>query len=98
MFIIGEILIFLGLFASYWTMRISSGAAGRTGRRRERPQINMVLPLIMTVILVTSSLTYHLAEHHLEHGRKGAFIFWVLVSLVAGHRFSWAARSMNTTT
>jgi cytochrome c oxidase subunit 3 len=86
-FIAGEILIFLGLFAAYWTMRISSGAAGEEWPPAGTPEINMVLPLIMTVILVTSSMTYHRAEHHYEHGRKGAFMFWVLVSLVVGTVF-----------
>ena len=54
-FIIGEILIFLGLFAA-------TGRCGWHGRRwppAGTPEISKVLPLIMTVILVTSSFTYH---------------------------------------
>ena len=45
-----------------------------------------MLPLIMTVILVTSSLTYHQAEKAYEEGH-GGFTFWVLVSIVLGIAF-----------
>ena len=50
------------------------------------PEINHVLPLIMTAILVTSSLTYHQAEKAYEEGH-GGFTFWVLVSIVLGIAF-----------
>lgn len=83
-FIIGEILIFLGLFASYWTMRLS---AGGNWPPAGTPHLNLMLPLIMTVILVTSSLTYHYAEQQLEHGNKAGFITWVLISIVLGAGF-----------
>jgi len=83
-FIIGEILIFLGLFASYWTMRLSAGSAWPPAGT---PEINHVLPLIMTAILVTSSLTYHRAEELFEHGNVGGFRTWVLISVLLGALF-----------
>lgn len=83
-FIIGEILIFLGLFASYWTVRLE---AGTNWPPAGTPHLNLVLPLVMTAILVTSSITYHLAEHHLEHGDKPSFVRWLLASLVLGAGF-----------
>lgn len=82
-FIIGEILIFLGLFASYWTMRLSTEDWPPAGT----PHLNLVLPLAMTAILVTSSLTYHVAEHRLDHGRKGSFLLWLTFSIVLGAAF-----------
>lgn len=86
-FIIGEILIFLGLFASYWMMRIESGVAGEPWPPPGTPHINLVLPLVMTAILVGSSLTYHLAEHRLNEGRKGLFLLWLIASIGLGAAF-----------
>jgi cytochrome c oxidase subunit 3 len=86
-FIVGEILIFLGLFAAYWTMRISVSAAGGEWPPAGTPELNLVLPLIMTVILVASSLTYHYAEVKLEHGESGAFKLWLVISIVLGSCF-----------
>ncbi len=83
-FIIGEILIFLGLFASYWTMRLAAGTAWPPAGT---PHLNLVLPLIMTGILVASSMTYHYAEHLFEHGNKSGWITWLIVSLVLGASF-----------
>ena len=82
-FIIGEILIFLGLFASYWSMRLSAPAWPPAGT----PEINHVLPLIMTVILVASSLTYHHAENLLEGRDRNGFVLWVAISIVLGLLF-----------
>ncbi len=87
LFIFGEILIFLGLFASYWFLRLNTAYEGGDWPPAGTPEINHVLPLIMTAILVTSSLTYHQAEKAFEHGGKGGFVFWVLVSIVLGAAF-----------
>jgi cytochrome c oxidase subunit 3 len=86
LFIFGEILIFLGLFASYWTVRISAGMDGAAWPPAGTPELNHVLPLIMTAILVTSSFTYHHAEKKFEEGEGGA-TFWLLVSIVLGAAF-----------
>jgi len=83
-FIIGEIFIFLGLFASYWTLRLSAGNAWPPSGT---PHINTTLPLIMTDLLVASSLTYHRAEMFFDEGRKGAFLAWVVISMILGSAF-----------
>ena len=90
LFIFGEILIFLALFAGYWTLRIWVGIdngvwppAGTPDSLREK--LN-VLPLIMTAILVTSSLTYHQAEKAFEH-ETGGFTLWLLISIALGVLF-----------
>jgi cytochrome c oxidase subunit 3 len=83
-FIIGEILIFLGLFVSYWSMRL---AAGNAWPPAGTPEINQILPLIMTVILVTSSLTYHHAENLFEHGNVSGFRTWLVISVILGATF-----------
>ncbi|MBF0110545.1 MAG: heme-copper oxidase subunit III [Magnetococcales bacterium] len=84
-FIISEVFIFLGLFTSYWMMRLSAGdhwpPAGTPA------EMNLALPLIMTVILVASSVTYHIGEHKLDHGDVGGFRSWLLITIVLGLTF-----------
>ncbi len=83
-FIVGEILIFLGLFASYWTLRLSTGVEWPPAGT---PEVNKVLPLVMTAILVTSSFTYHHAETRLAAGDRAGFLTWVVISIVIGALF-----------
>lgn len=86
-FIIGEILIFLSLFASYWTMRISVGAEGGLWPPAGTPHINLILPLFMTAVLVASSFAYHAAENRLHEGRKGMFMVWLILAVLLGGTF-----------
>ncbi|MBT6094041.1 MAG: heme-copper oxidase subunit III [Rhodospirillaceae bacterium] len=86
-FIVSEILIFLSLFVSYWTMRISVGAAGDPWPPAGTPDISLALPAIMTVILVASSATYHMGEMKYEEGDKAGFKTWLLVTIVLGLAF-----------
>lgn len=83
-FIVGEILIFLGLFASYWALRLGTGVNWPPAGT---PEINHILPLVMTVILITSSFTYHHAENKLHEGNHGGFMTWLIISLVVGALF-----------
>lgn len=80
-FIISEVFIFLGFFVTYWTMRLSAGNAWPP---EGTPELNLVIPLIMTVILVSSSATYHVAEEKYEHGDMGGFRQWLIISIVLG--------------
>ncbi|MBI5814711.1 MAG: heme-copper oxidase subunit III [Nitrospinae bacterium] len=82
-FIVSEVMIFLSLFAAYWTMRMSADVWPPAGS----PEIGVTLPLIMTVILVTSSVTYHLGEMRIEEGDKGGFNTWLMVSIALGAVF-----------
>lgn len=86
-FIVSEILIFISLFAGYWMMRISSGAAGETWPPEGTPHISMILPLIMTVILVSSSVTYHLAEGEYHKGNQAGFQKWLMITILLGFAF-----------
>jgi cytochrome c oxidase subunit 3 len=82
-FIVSEIMIFLSLFASYWTMRLSAESWPPAGT----PHINLVLPLFMTAILVGSSLTYHKAEEELAANSIAGFKKWTLISILLGLLF-----------
>ncbi|MEO5339501.1 MAG: heme-copper oxidase subunit III [Magnetococcus sp. MYC-9] len=84
-FIVSEVFIFLSLFAGYWTMRLSAG--GDWPPAGTPKELNLILPIIMTVILVASSLTYHAAEVKLRENDVGGFRNWVLISIVLGAVF-----------
>ncbi|MDH5771684.1 MAG: cytochrome c oxidase subunit 3, partial [Rhodospirillaceae bacterium] len=82
-FILSEIFIFLSLFASYWMMRLGVESWPPAGT----PEINKVIPLIMTVILVTSSITIHIGEEKLEHGDRSGFNNWLIITIILGAVF-----------
>ena len=84
-FIVSEIFIFLGLFSSYWMMRLSAPEWPPGGI--EGPSASATLPLIMTAILVSSSVTIHIGEEKLEHGDLGGFRTWLILTIVLGTVF-----------
>lgn len=82
-FILSEVFIFLSLFTSYWMIRLGFENWPPEGT----PEIDKVLPLIMTVILVSSSITCHVAEEKLEHGDLSGFNTWLIITIVLGSLF-----------
>ncbi|MBF0309081.1 MAG: heme-copper oxidase subunit III [Magnetococcales bacterium] len=83
-FIVSEVFIFLGFFSTYWTMRLSAPSWPPAGTPEH---INLVLPLIMTAILVSSSFTIHVAEEKLEHNDMGGFRSWLMLTIALGAVF-----------
>lgn len=83
LFIVSEIFIFLSAFAAYWYTRLTTEVWPPAGT----PEISVVLPLIMTVILVSSSFVCHNAEEKLEHGDLGGFRRSLLLTLALGLAF-----------
>ncbi len=82
-FIVSEIFIFLSLFSSYWMMRLKLDFWPPEGT----PEINTILPIFMTVILVASSFTIHVGEEKLEKGDLGGFRSWLILTIVLGTIF-----------
>ncbi len=82
-FIISEIFIFLSLFVSYWMMRLKADVWPPEGT----PHIDKVIPIIMTIVLVSSSLTLHKGETELEKGKVGSFNLWLIISIILGAIF-----------
>ena len=82
-FILAEALIFLPTFATYWLMRLNAPEWPPAGT------IDMptVLPLIMTVILVSSSFTIHFAEEELEKGNEAGFKKLLMITMGLGLTF-----------
>ncbi|MBF0158714.1 MAG: heme-copper oxidase subunit III [Magnetococcales bacterium] len=83
-FIVSEVFIFLGLFTAYWTMRLSAEVWPPAGTPTD---INLILPMIMTVILVASSITFHVAEEKFEHEDLPGFRQWLVITILLGLLF-----------
>jgi len=82
-FIVSETMIFLALFVSYWMLRLSADVWPPPGS----PHIGTGIPIIMTIILVSSSFTYHNAESKLEAGDNAGFRTWTIITLALGTIF-----------
>lgn len=82
-FILAEALIFLGFFAAYWLMRLTAPGWPPAG---SVPMPKLV-PAVMTLLLVSSSFTFHVAEVRLERGARGGFIAWLGLTTALGAAF-----------
>jgi len=84
-FILAEAMLFVGFFVAYWVTRLTAPVWPPAGT----PEISVAVPVIMTIILVASSFTIHMAETHLEEERynRSGFIFWLMVTMVLGATF-----------
>lgn len=82
-FILAEALIFLPGFATYWVMRLAAPEWPPEGS----VEMPFVLPIIMTFVLVSSSLTIHKAEVDLDKGNTSGFIRWLILTFILGATF-----------
>ena len=82
-FILAEAMIFLAMFAAYWFMRLQSPAWPPAGS----VPLPKLIPILMTVVLVSSSFAYHKGEVLLHQGDQSGFIRWLLITMVLGLSF-----------
>jgi cytochrome c oxidase subunit 3 len=82
-FILAEAMIFLSLFAAYWYLRLNAPVWPPAGS----VPLPKLIPAMMTVILVVSSLTIHRAEDLLHVGDRSGYIRWLLITIVLGFCF-----------
>ncbi len=82
-FILAEAMIFVSLLATYWYMRLNVAAWPPEGS----VELPVLMPLIMTIILVSSSFTIHAAEIKAEHNDHAGFLKWLLITMVLGVSF-----------
>lgn len=82
-FILAEAMIFMSFFAAYWFMRLQEPNWPPAGT----VDLPKLIPLIMTACLVSSSVTFHHAEHQLVKGNHSGFITWLLATIVLGLAF-----------
>jgi len=82
-FIVSETMIFLSLFTSYWMLRLTAAQWPPEGT----PHIGIGMPIFMTIVLVSSSITYHFGEEKLDEGDNSGFKLWLQVSIALGLLF-----------
>lgn len=79
-FILAEAMIFVSFFASYWFMRLTAPVWPPAGS----VELPKIMPMVMTVVLVASSVTIHYGEALLHKGDKDGFRNWLLVTMGLG--------------
>ena len=79
-FILAEAMIFLSLFVAYWYLRLNAVVWPPAGS----VPLPKLMPAVMTVILVSSSLTIHRAEDLLHIGDRSGYIRWLLGTIALG--------------
>lgn len=82
-FILAEAMIFVAFFVLYWYLRLTADTWPPAGT----VDLPRVMPLVMTAVLVTSSLTIHRAESLLHQGSQAGFAIWQAITLVLGLGF-----------
>jgi len=82
-FILAEAMIFLACFVAYWFGRLGAPVWPLPGSI-ELPKL---IPVVMTIALVTSSLTIHRAEQFLHSKNQPGFIKWLLITILLGLAF-----------
>ena len=82
-FILAEAMIFISFFVAYWYTKLHVDVWPPAGT----VTLPKVMPLVMTFVLVSSSLTIHYAEHLLHLGDKSGFRTWYLLTIVLGACF-----------
>ncbi len=82
-FILAEAMIFLSCFVAYWFGRLESPIWPLPGS----VELPKLLPVIMTVALVASSLTIHRAEHYVHAGDRVGAVKWLLITITLGLAF-----------
>jgi len=86
LFISSEVMFFGGLFATYFSARASF--AGAWGPPPGAPELEILpVPLPITLILLTSSLTMHWAVRAIARGDSGRLRLWLVVTLGLGLLF-----------
>ncbi|MFQ5442270.1 MAG: heme-copper oxidase subunit III [Thermodesulfobacteriota bacterium] len=83
LFIVAEAFIFIAFFAAYWFTRLTAPSWPPAGT----PHISMAVPVVMTIILVSSSITIHFAEEGLKKGNRQGFLLWLVITILLGAGF-----------
>lgn len=83
-FIVAEAFIFVGFFAAYWVTRLTAASWPPVGTPEHMP---VLVPILMTVMLISSSATYYTAETRLESGDREGFRKWLVITVLLGAAF-----------
>lgn len=88
LFISSEVMFFAGLFAAYFNVR-STSKVGWPPPGNEHFQIHheILLPIVITAILVTSSFTCQIAISRIKRGDRTGMSRWLAFTLLLGITF-----------
>lgn len=82
-FLIAEAMIFLGLFTAYLTFR----AVAPTWPPEGTPELELLLPGINTIILISSSFVIHNADTAIKKNDEKGLRLWFAITAVMGAIF-----------
>jgi cytochrome c oxidase subunit III len=82
-FLISESMLFLGLFVAYFTFRAVAPSWPPVGT----PDLEILLPGINTIILLSSSFVIHNADVAIKKNEVAAFRMWFLITMAMGATF-----------
>jgi len=86
LFIASEVMFFGGLFAAYFYSRAVVGEENWVAPN-EHGSLELFLPLVLTLVLVTSSITMQFGVWAIRRGNRGALALWTAVTLILGVLF-----------
>lgn len=84
-FIISEVVIFGTMFAGFYMARVTHADVWSQWVPKG---MNLTIPLILTLILWTSSATIAVAEKMFEEGRRGISALFILLTILLGTAFT----------
>lgn len=91
LFIASEVMFFGGLFAAYFIARADSSQwppdhllTPDQIARGVKLELELALPTIATILLVTSSITMQMGVFQIRKGNRTALMWWMVVSIVLG--------------
>ncbi|MFN2488606.1 MAG: heme-copper oxidase subunit III [Actinomycetota bacterium] len=83
LFIASEVMFFGALFGAYYTLRADAARWPPPGT----PELELVRPLVLTAVLLSSSATQHLALRAARGGNRASTIRWLSTTVLLGAAF-----------
>lgn len=83
LFISSEAMFFAAMFGAYYTLRSIAQVWPPEGT----PPAELLRPAIITVILLSSSYTQHMAQEGIRNDNRRKLVGWTLLSIVLGSAF-----------
>jgi cytochrome c oxidase subunit III len=91
LFIASEVMFFGALFGSYYTLRAEAATWPPPGS----PELSLLTAAVLTAVLLSSSVTQHMANEAVKRGDARATIRWLTLTVglglvfLAGEGFEW---------
>jgi len=83
LFIASEVMFFGGLFGAYFNIRAGFGEWPPAGT----PEIEIVVTIALTAVLLSSSVTQHLAVGAIKRDDRGGLARWIGITVCLGLAF-----------